>query len=575
MSYQALYRVWRPQRFEDIVGQEHVTGTLMNALAEGHLSHAYLFTGPRGTGKTSAAKILSKAVNCIHGPRSEPCNECEACRRITEGSMMDVIEIDAASNRGVDEIRDLRDNVKYAPTEVKYKVYIIDEVHMLTTEAFNALLKTLEEPPRHVLFILATTEPYKLPATIVSRCQRFNFRRIPYEKIMGRLQEVCQSQKVSFTESALLAIARAADGGMRDALSLLDQSLAFAGDVLDEETVLHVTGSISYEALYALLQAVIQQQSKSALEQLNDLIEQGYEAERILQDLTYAFRDLLLLKTAPKLGQSQGLSVQEWVDQDVIQNCSTAKLSEILDQLIYFQQQMKFVAHHRILLEVALVQLCEPPEVVKEATASAELVSAHIKKLEERIARLEKQLQRQAPTSGPSKADAFSSLDQQKEESKPGASLTTSPLFKTNWVQQASLEQLRRVRSAWQEIMHQVKRERVTLHAWLIDCEPVLATKDVILVAFRTPIHRRTVERPESKVLIEKVIHRVLGSPYQLQTVMVAEWKKLKASIQEQRGTKEEAVTVEKKTDNSDQGNDIVKRAVALFGTDLVEISSD
>ena len=196
VSYRALYRVWRPQTFADLVGQEHVTQTLMNALQSGQLAHAYLFSGPRGTGKTSAAKIMAKAVNCIEGPTAEPCNQCEACRGVVDGSLMDVVEIDAASNRGVDEIRDLRDKVKYAPTEVRRKVYIIDEVHMLTTEAFNALLKTLEEPPQHVLFILATTEPYKLPPTILSRCQRFSFRRVPFGKIIARLRHITDSMEL-------------------------------------------------------------------------------------------------------------------------------------------------------------------------------------------------------------------------------------------------------------------------------------------------------------------------------------------------------------------------------------------
>ena len=241
MTYRALYRVWRSQSFADLVGQEHVTRTLKNALKEKRFSHAYLFSGPRGTGKTSTAKIFAKAVNCLEGPAPEPCNRCEPCRRIAEGSLMDVVEIDAASNRGVDEIRDLRDKVKFAPTEVRYKVYIVDEVHMLTTEAFNALLKTLEEPPDHVIFILATTEPHKLPQTIRSRCQHFPFHRISFREIVRHLHRICDAQSVEVDEAALATIARAADGGMRDALSLLDQVLAYADGRVEESTVLAVT----------------------------------------------------------------------------------------------------------------------------------------------------------------------------------------------------------------------------------------------------------------------------------------------------------------------------------------------
>ena len=230
VSYQALYRVWRPQNFIDVVGQEHVTKTLQNALLQDKISHAYLFSGPRGTGKTSAAKILAKAVNCERAPVAEPCNECSACLGITDGSISDVIEIDAASNNGVEEIRDIRDKVKYAPSSVKYKVYIIDEVHMLSIGAFNALLKTLEEPPKHVIFILATTEPHKIPLTIISRCQRFDFKRITAKAIVNRMKLIASETGVECDEEALQIIARAAEGGMRDALSLLDQAISFSNE---------------------------------------------------------------------------------------------------------------------------------------------------------------------------------------------------------------------------------------------------------------------------------------------------------------------------------------------------------
>ncbi|MEM5794931.1 MAG: DNA polymerase III subunit gamma/tau, partial [Bacillota bacterium] len=242
MAYIALYRQWRPQDFEQLVGQEHISTTLKNAITSNRIAHAYLFSGPRGTGKTSTAKIMAKALNCLQGPTIHPCNACDRCKRIIDGSSMDVLEIDAASNRGIDEIRELREKVKFTPVDGRYKVYIIDEVHMLTTEAFNALLKTLEEPPAHAIFILATTEPHKIPATILSRCQRYDFRRIDSEAISGRLLKVLQEMSIEAEPEALGVIARFAEGGLRDALSILDQCIAFSGDRITVEDVRSMLG---------------------------------------------------------------------------------------------------------------------------------------------------------------------------------------------------------------------------------------------------------------------------------------------------------------------------------------------
>lgn len=568
MSYQALYRVWRPQRFGDLIGQEHVTQTLKNALKEGQLAHAYLFHGPRGTGKTSAAKILAKAVNCEQAPTSEPCNQCDRCVRIMEGRLMDVIEIDAASNRGVDDIRELRDQVKYAPTEARYKVYIIDEAHMLTTEAFNALLKTLEEPPAHVLFILATTEPHKLLPTILSRCQRFSFRRISFEQIVDLLAKVCKSQKVQYDPHALCAIARAAEGGLRDALSLLDQSIAFGGDRLEETTVQAITGSISKQSIYAMFEWIAKQDVHQALSGLDDHLMQGLDAERILDDLVHTCRDLLLMKTAPSLSEVQVASVQ---DLKPLEGLFTQKqLSWILEQLIHYSQQMKWVAYPRVVLEMAMIQLCsweqsKAPSVQENMKTPDE----QLKRLEKKIVQLEKKLANHQPSSVP----------EESLSRKTGSSMEKQRVvFHSNeqtmdWISQLSQNHFNQVKKVWPQLLQQVKETKITVHAWLIDGEPVGATPNRVIVAFKSKIHRDTTEKAENKSVIEKNLRKLLGKPYHLQTLMWDDWEQLQT--QSQVTSAEETVSEVSQISEPDQESaedDFVQKAKEVFGEDLIEV---
>ncbi len=295
MTYQVLYRVWRPQGFEELAGQEHIRRTLENAILQDRISHAYLFTGPRGTGKTSTARILAKALNCTNRNGAHPCGECESCQTITRGNALDVLEIDGASNRGIEEIRELKEKISFLPALGKYKVYIVDEVHMLTNEAFNALLKTLEEPPAHVIFVLATTDPQKLPPTVLSRCQRFDFRKISYEAIKGRLEEIIAGQERKVDPEALSLIIRQADGGLRDAISLLDQCLSFSPDRLTLDDTCAILGLVRQEALASLLTAVIDGEATELFMELEALFTQGVDPMQLLKEFAGYCRDLLLL----------------------------------------------------------------------------------------------------------------------------------------------------------------------------------------------------------------------------------------------------------------------------------------
>lgn len=395
MSYQALYRQWRPARFDDFVGQENVIATLRNQVQSGRIAHAYLFCGSRGTGKTSAAKVLARAVNCERPERGEPCGACATCQALQAENCLDIVEIDAASNNGVDEIRDLREKVKYPPQSGRYRVYIVDEVHMLSAGAFNALLKTLEEPPAHVVFILATTEPQKLPATILSRCQRFDFSRIPTRQIVGRLAQAAQGAGAQASPAALERIARAAEGGMRDALSILDMCLACAqGGSLDEAVVLQVLGASDRGFLFRFSGSLLSGDAPACLAMVDELMRLGREPQVFARELSGHLRALMLAQTCgdalPELLDVTQEDAAQYRAQ--VEGCSRARLLRMLDVFLACETDMKWASQPRIALEVAVVRACQPEESVSLAA------------LEERVGLIERRLAQGVPAPQPATA---------------------------------------------------------------------------------------------------------------------------------------------------------------------------
>ncbi|WP_213587766.1 DNA polymerase III subunit gamma/tau [Paenibacillus sp. J2TS4] len=574
----ALYRTWRPQFFKDVVGQQHIVQTLQNSLRENRLTHAYLFSGPRGTGKTSAAKILAKAVNCEQGPAAEPCNECDACRRITEGAIMDVVEIDAASNRGVEEIRDIRDKVKFAPTEVRQKVYIIDEVHMLTTEAFNALLKTLEEPPGHVMFILATTEPHKIPATIISRCQRFDFRRVPLEEQVSRLDYVCRQENVDVQHEALQYIARLSQGGMRDALSLLDQIASFSGGKVTYDDVVAMTGGVAADHFEKLSEMIRNRQIGGALQLVDELLQGGKSPDKCVESLMHYFRDLLLIKMVPDSSTSTERILDPAKFSQTAASFSREELFAAIEVLNRYHGEMKYSSQPQILFEIAIMKLCHPAVAEQELAQPAEQASSARNSqgedwsvLKRKVEQLEHALSKlsaspQAVASPQAAAPAAGTFGVKRS----GGTIRKSSIKLDPFVRQQEAPLFKQALSKWSQILAQVKEQKITVHAWLVDGEPVSLADDTLLLAFKSAMHRETTEKPANKQLIEQVMQQVLGHPIQLAAVMNKEWKE---ALEEEPESAEE-MTLEPEQAKAQQ-QPWIDEAIQLFGEDLVKIKKE
>ncbi len=570
MAYQALYRVWRPQTFGDVIGQDAITTTLRNAVATKQVSHAYLFTGPRGTGKTSCSKILAKAVNCLQPQKGEPCNQCEICQAINANSLNDVIEIDAASNNGVEQIRDIRDKVKYAPTRAAYKVYIIDEVHMLSTGAFNALLKTLEEPPAQVIFILATTEPQKIPATIISRTQRFDFRRITASTILERLEFILKAKQVPYDEQGLKLIAQAAEGGMRDALSILDQALSLDNKRLTLDNAIQVTGTVDKKQLEAYFLAIIAANAAQALEDLHQLLASGRSPHRFIEAIIETCRDLLLIKTDDKLLDDFSRSLISPQIVAVHDQISQQQLYQMINAASQTQQDLHNVSRTDIYLEVLTVKLCEIMQSTNSEESTSSLsqtlqdLQSEVEQLKQNIADLQKKIAK-APqaTVSPKTAPA-----------KPFKSATTHTHVDQQKINQilahATRKALNQVREVWPDLMSMLN---VTQKAVMKVSKPVAASSAGVVVAFDYAMwFERVMSNQELLEILKNNLDKLLNNDADVVIVAAENWPQIRQTfLQNHEITNSSAADV-KKTKST---NVAVDKAQKLFGTELVELKKD
>lgn len=564
MDYQALYRMYRPQSFDDVVGQTHVTKTLRNTISKGKQSHAYIFSGPRGTGKTSIAKVFAKAINCLNSDDGEPCNECEICRGITQGTNSDVIEIDAASNNGVDEIRNIRDKVKYAPSESKYKVYIIDEVHMLTTGAFNALLKTLEEPPAHAIFILATTEPHKIPPTIISRAQRFDFKAISMDQIVDRLKFVADSQSLDYDEAALEFIAKASEGGMRDALSIMDQAIAFGEEKLTLQDALNVTGSVDEAALNELFKDVVNGDVKAAFGRYHHFISEGKEVNRLINDMIYFVRDTIMNKTS-----------NETIEFDALIDFELDMLYRMIDIINDTLVSIRFSVNQNVHFEVLLVKLAEmikaQPQTVQNVATTTVATEPDNDVLLQRMEQLENELKTL-------KAQGVPNGGQTQQPKKPTRTVQRSKnAFSMQQIakvlDKANKEDIKLLKDHWQEVIdHAKSNDKKSLVSLLQNSEPVAASEDHVLVKFEEEIHCEIVNKDDEKRNnIESVVCNIVDKSVKVVGVPSDQWLRVRAEYLQNRNSNGDNSS-ESGEEHQPKQVDVAQKAKDLFGEETVHM---
>lgn len=531
--HKALYRVYRPKTFEDVVGQEHIVKTLKNQIKNNNIGHAYLFSGTRGTGKTSTAKIFARAVNCLNPIDEEPCNECEICVDTLNDNIMDIVEIDAASNNSVDDIRELRESVKYTPSKAKYKVYIIDEVHMLSQGAFNALLKTLEEPPSYVIFILATTEPHKIPATILSRCQRFDFKRVSSRDIANRMAYICEKENIQAEEKALSLIARNSQGALRDALSILDQCMSFGSEKIEYSDVIELLGTVNIDELFELSQAIIDENTKKSLQILNEFIIWGKDIRNLMNDLIDHFRNLMVCKVSRELDDI--ISLPEEVIEKLKEQAKTININDlirILNILSETQDSMKSSSNTRILAEVTMMKIAQP--MFDESKES----------LMKRIENLEKIIESGniKVVTVPSEAQE-TSIDKNEQE--------TNKEEKQDVVyEQAKSEDVKLVESSWKKIIQKIKDDKKpSIYALLKEVSSFYVKESALFIVFNDNFSfaRSRLNSEETIKYVEQVIREVLNRSFHLKIYLKSEIANMNL---------EEANT------KSDEGEEILKGIV-------------
>ena len=577
MSYQALYRVWRPQTFEDLVGQDMITKTLKNALATKQTTHAYLFAGPRGTGKTSCAKLFAKALNCPNQVNGDPCNECETCKAITAGRLNDVIEIDAASNNGVEEIRDIRDKVKYAPTQADYKVYIIDEVHMLSTSAFNALLKTLEEPPANVVFILATTDPHKIPATIISRTQRFDFKRITSGAILERMEYILKQKQFEYDEKALNVIARAAEGGMRDALSILDQVLSFGDNKVTLDNALLVTGSVTRENLIKYLSQVQNHETVAGLQTIHAILDEGKDTKRLLEDLINCCRDLLLYKQAPEMLEQTGSVMIDDEFKSMAERSNPETLYRYIDTLNEQQENMRYSMHQSVYLEVLTVKLAkidgkERKTSVQSLQTAPETLN-ELNDLQRQVKELKDQVKNLLGKTNRGFSDEKTSRPAKKTVQRYEIKIDVASIYRI--LGSATKIDKNRFLDCMKDILSTLN---ISSKAMFKMCEIEAAGPEGIILSFNNEfICGRIINEERVRDEFENSVGRIYGDAKKIVYVPKNRWLNIRQEYikQMRSGTIPKDAAEIPSDQTKEHEDDIVQEAEDIFGKDLIEIKED